>query len=100
MKTLISSLSILALVAVFTVPAHAQMATPPVGGYPPGNMGGGWHAGKGHHPEIHHAMHALQNARNDLSHASHDYEGHRIKALQDIDAATSELQQALAEVGH
>jgi hypothetical protein len=99
MKTLISSLSMLALVAVFTVPAHAQMAPAPGGGNQPGNMQGGWHAGKGRHPEIHRAMHKLEGAKNDLSHAAHDYEGHRVKALQDIDAAMSELQQALADVG-
>jgi hypothetical protein len=90
MKTLISFFSMLALVAVFTVPAHAQMPTPPIGATQPGK-----HAGKGH-PEIHHAMHKLQGAKNDLEHAAHDYQGHRTKAVQDIDAAMSELQQALS----
>jgi hypothetical protein len=100
MKTLISFLSMLALVAVFTVPAHAQMAPAPGGSNMPGSMRGEGHAGKGQHPEIHHAMHKLQGAKNDLEHAAHDYEGHRTKAVQDIDSAMSELQQALAADRH
>jgi hypothetical protein len=96
MKTLTSSLYMLALVAVFVVPAYAQMATPPVGGNQPGSMHGEGQAVRGQHPEIYHAMNKLKSARGDLQHAAHDYKGHRLKAIQDIDAAISELQQALA----
>src|SRR5215831_7232433 len=98
MKTLISALAMLALVAVFTVPVSAQMG--PMPSNPPGGMRGNGPAGREHHPEIRHAMHALENAKNDLEHAAHDYEGHRTKAIQHIDEAMSELQQALAVDKH
>jgi hypothetical protein len=96
MKILISFVSMLTLVAVFTAPVHAQMPTPPVGGNQPDSMVGRWHEVREHHPEIRRAMNKLEGAKNDLVHAARDYEGHRTKAVQDIDAAMSELQQALA----
>ncbi len=49
-----------------------------------------------HHPEIHHAMHALENAKTDLEKAKHDFGGHRTKALEHVNAALDELKQALA----
>ncbi len=47
------------------------------------------------HPAIHKAQKQLMNARNTLEHAAHDFGGHRVKAIQHIDAALDELQQAL-----
>ena len=47
------------------------------------------------HPEIRRAMAALRNAKNDLEHAAHDFGGHRAKALEHVNQALSELQEAL-----
>jgi hypothetical protein len=48
------------------------------------------------HPEIRKAMHALMNAQNALQHASHDFGGHREKALDYTQQALKECQAALA----
>lgn len=50
---------------------------------------------KEHHPEIHHAIHALEKAKEHLQHAAHDYDGHRAKALEHVEAALQELHLAL-----
>ena len=56
---------------------------------------GGQHEGR--HPEIHKALHHLDEAKNELEHAAHDYEGHREQALQSIEQARAQLQAALQE---
>jgi hypothetical protein len=95
MKILFSFFLILTLLAGSGVTMFAQIAVPP----PP--MARGEHgAGKERHPEIRRAMRALENAKNDLEHASHDFGGHRQKALEHINAAVSELSQALAYDTH
>ncbi len=48
------------------------------------------------HPEIRKAIHALVNAQNALQHASHDFGGHREKALEHTQQALLECQAALA----
>lgn len=85
MRRLISLLFMLALVAGPTVIGHAQTSAAPAGE---------------RHPEIHRALHALENAKNDLGHAAHDFGGHRAKALEHVDAAISELRMALASDRH
>jgi hypothetical protein len=47
------------------------------------------------HPEIHHAQHFLAEARNALDHAAHDFQGHRVKAIEHIEQAQEELRLAL-----
>jgi hypothetical protein len=49
-----------------------------------------------HHQEIHKAMRKLRGAKLDLEKASHDYGGHKVKAIAAIDAALQELKEALA----
>ena len=51
---------------------------------------------KERHPEIHKAIRKLKAAKEDLEKAAHDYSGHRVKAIQAIDQALAELEQALA----
>ncbi len=46
------------------------------------------------HPEINRAERALRNAKTDLEHAAHDFGGHRVAAIQFIDQALHELQEA------
>jgi hypothetical protein len=44
------------------------------------------------HPEIHDAIESLRHAREHLSHASHDFGGHREDAIRAIDNAIAQLQ--------
>jgi hypothetical protein len=47
------------------------------------------------HPYIHRALHKLREARKDLQAAAHDYGGHRVAAIKDIDRAIHQLERAL-----
>jgi hypothetical protein len=47
------------------------------------------------HPEINAAIRALERAKNHLQKAAHDFGGHRVEAIQAIDAALNQLRQAL-----
>ncbi|MFO0936172.1 MAG: hypothetical protein U0798_06625 [Gemmataceae bacterium] len=52
-----------------------------------------------HHPHMHHSLHELKEARIELKEASHDYGGHREKAILAIDAAMKQIVIALKESG-
>ena len=47
------------------------------------------------HPAIHKAENKLHAAKEDLEHAAHDFGGHRVKAIEHINAALEELKMAL-----
>ncbi len=47
------------------------------------------------HPRIAAAIEALRDARAYMSEASHDFGGHRVKAVRACDEAIRELQSAL-----
>lgn len=98
MKKLLACCAAASLILGLSAAAYAQ--TPAPAPAQPGASGSmtmqGHHMGKEHHPEIKRALHALENAKADLEHASHDFQGHRAKALEDVDAAIQELNQALA----
>lgn len=47
------------------------------------------------HPEIRQAQSLLERAKDRLQHAAHDFQGHRVKAIQHIDEAQDELRLAL-----
>jgi hypothetical protein len=47
------------------------------------------------HPEIQAAIRHLQQAKNNLEHANHDFGGHRVKAIEHVNQALEELNQAL-----
>ncbi len=44
------------------------------------------------HPEIRAALGALDNAKDHLEHAAHDFHGHRVDAIKAIDAAHRQLE--------
>jgi hypothetical protein len=44
---------------------------------------------------IRRAVNALQAAKGDLQNASHDYCGHRVEALEAVNGALAQLQEAL-----
>ena len=47
------------------------------------------------HPEIRKAITALERAKSDMQHASHDFGGHRVAAIQACDRAIEQLRLAL-----
>ena len=53
--------------------------------------------GKGgeQHPHIRAALHELREARHELETAAHDFGGHRKEALEAVDNAIKQLQEAL-----
>jgi len=52
-------------------------------------------SGREQHPHIRAAIHELQEARHELETAAHDFGGHRKEAIEAIDNALRQLQQAL-----
>jgi uncharacterized membrane protein len=51
--------------------------------------------GKERHPHIRAAIRELREARKELETAAHDFGGHRKEAIEAIDNALKQLQQAL-----
>jgi len=51
--------------------------------------------GKERHPHIRAAIRELKEARHELETAAHDFGGHRKEAIEAVDAALKQLQQAL-----
>jgi len=52
------------------------------------------------HPQLHEAIHALENARKHMKEAKHDFHGHRAAALRACDEAIIQLQLALDSDRH
>jgi hypothetical protein len=61
------------------VPAVAAVAIPVAAPEPP-------------HPHIHEALESMRAAKHHLETAAHDFEGHRIKAIEHLDAAIREAE--------
>jgi Spy/CpxP family protein refolding chaperone len=88
-RTWLALPSLLALALALSTSAVAQApAAAPKGG----QMGG---MGKEDHPHIESAIKALENAKNQLSAAAHDFDGHRSKALEHVNQALEECRAAL-----
>jgi len=51
------------------------------------------------HPRLHAALYELREARVELKEAKHDFGGHRVKALEALDEAISQVDKALRAVG-
>ncbi len=100
-----SAFAATAVLSVCIIPAltHAQTAGyPPVGTTPapvagapiPGAPGTGVPHGD-RHPEMRRALKQLENAKESLQHATHDYSGHRDQAINLIDQAENQIRQGL-----
>jgi len=50
---------------------------------------------KEQHPEIASAMHHLQEAKQNLEHAAHDFGGHRVEAIEATNKAIEQLEICL-----
>jgi uncharacterized protein (DUF1810 family) len=46
------------------------------------------------HPEIRRAIRALEQARDYMQHAAHDFGGHRVAAVKECDEAIRQLREA------
>jgi hypothetical protein len=44
------------------------------------------------HPHIHEALEAMRNAKHQLETAEHDFDGHRVKAIEHLDQAIHEAE--------
>ena len=51
------------------------------------------------HARLHAALYELRHARTELKEASHDFGGHRAKALEALDEAIAQVDKALRAVG-
>ncbi len=51
------------------------------------------------HPRMHAAVYEMRHARTELKEAAHDFGGHRVKALEALDAAILQVDEALKAVG-
>lgn len=92
--TALAGLSLIATGLAFTQPAQAQAPLPPA---PPTARP---HRGGERHPEIRRALRNLTQAQNNLQHAAHDFGGHREAALDLVQKAIDQCQQALRDDKH
>jgi hypothetical protein len=78
----------LALALTLSSPAIAKTPEPPKSGQMKSE-------GKEEHPHIEAAIKALETAKQHLQTATHDFNGHRAKALDHVNAALEECRDAL-----
>lgn len=82
-------ITVAALTGLFTLPLAAAQPNTPARPTRPAAVAAE------PHPEISAAIRALELARRHLERAAHDFGGHRVEAIQAIDAALVQLRQAL-----
>lgn len=51
------------------------------------------------HPRLHEALYEMRHAKTALKEAKHDFGGHRVKAIEALDAAITQVEKALKAVG-
>lgn len=91
-KTLLSIVAAAAMMAATTSPLMAQTSSAPTTPAQAGKAGKG---GRERHPEVRAALQHLRQAKQALQKGSHDFSGHREKALDLTNQAINECQQAL-----
>jgi len=73
----------------------AQAADAEPGSTPPAARKMHKPGGKKEYPEMRRALHALENAKQDLEKAAHQFGGHRAKALELTDQAIREVKEGM-----
>lgn len=86
------SIATLFLALLITTPGVMNAATPANGPTPTPQ---GERKGGEQHPHIRGALRELREARHELETAAHDFGGHRKEAIEAIDNAIKQLQEAL-----
>ncbi|HEV3317124.1 MAG TPA: hypothetical protein VG488_09155 [Candidatus Angelobacter sp.] len=76
------------ILGLMSVTPAMMTAAPPQGGKEK-------HERNEKHPHIRAAIHELEEARNELKRADHDFGGHRDEAVEAVDKAINQLRQAL-----
>lgn len=56
-------------------------------------------AGESKYPHMHHALRELREARTQLKEANHDFGGHKVKAIEGVDAAIKKIDESLKGAG-
>ncbi|MFZ0731601.1 MAG: hypothetical protein WAM79_04680 [Candidatus Sulfotelmatobacter sp.] len=84
MATLLFTLAFPAAAAGPKAPAPPVASAPAVAAVPA--------ATPAPHPEIHAALEAMRNAKHHLESAAHDFDGHRVKAIEHLDQAIHEAE--------
>jgi hypothetical protein len=82
------------LLALLTMTPGVLNAGTPASGPNPQVLKGSKEANE-QHPHIRAALHELREARRELETAAHDFGGHRKEAIEAVDNAIRQLQQAL-----
>lgn len=80
--------TVAALTALFTVPLAATSTHPARPTHPTVRVAE-------RHPQINAAIRSLERAKDHLQKAAHDFGGHRVEAIQAIDAAIAQLKTCL-----
>lgn len=97
MKTLVRAAVAMLLTFLLSAPLVAQQPTAPNSKFLPQaqNQNKEKNERREHHPHIRGAIRELQEAKNELQHADHDFNGHRADALKACDEAIQQLRLAL-----
>jgi hypothetical protein len=88
------SIPALAMTSAFAAPIPAVQGVP-VPARPIPSQAASARERREPHPEIRKAIAALERAKSDLQHASHDFGGHRVNAIAACDRAIEQLRLAL-----
>ena len=86
--TLLILLTVLVTLAISAAAAGPKAVTQPVLAAP----AVGAAALPAEHPHIHEALESMREAKHHLESAAHDYHGHRVKAIEHLDAAIHEAE--------
>jgi len=101
MKKTLSTMAAAALLSgmlALPVASFAQTAAPPATGQQQRQAPN--QQARERHPEIRRALKKLREARTNLQKGSHDFGGHRAQALQLVDQAIQQCEQALQADKH
>lgn len=85
--TVLFTLAFPAAAAGPKAPAPPVPATPAVAAMPAANA-----ATPEAHPHIHDALESMRAAKHHLESAEHDFDGHRVKAIEHLDQAIKEAE--------
>jgi hypothetical protein len=92
---IVSVLAALVLILAITLPVMTSAAPAPPNSKATVATNQGGKKGAEHHPHIRAAIHELREAKHELETAAHDFGGHRKEAIEAVDNAIKQLQEAL-----
>ncbi len=90
--TLLVTATLLFTLAFPAAAAGPKAPAPPVPAAPAGAASAPTAPVPPPHPQIHAALEAMRTAKHHLESAAHDFEGHRVKAIEHLDQAIHEAE--------